>query len=115
MSKIDKVYNVIDKVLSTLLILFVCGGLAWAGYTVTHRQTETQATTYALTTVVVETDTATDVVTCEDSNGNLWEFYGVEDWQVGDCASLLMNDQGTPIIYDDTIEGARYSAWTLTH
>lgn len=69
---------------------------------------------YALTTVVVEVDRDNDTVTCEDDTGNLWEFYGVEDWKIGDCASLLMNDQGTPSIYDDAIEGARYSAWTLT-
>ena len=68
---------------------------------------------YALTTCVVEVDRDNDIVTCEDSNGNLWEFYGCEDWQEGDCASLLMNNQGTPSIYDDAIEGARYSAWAL--
>lgn len=70
---------------------------------------------YALTTCVVEVDRDNDIVTCEDSNGNLWEFYGCEDWQEGDCASLLMNSKGTPSIYDDAIEGAHYSAWTLTH
>ena len=69
---------------------------------------------YALTTEIVEIDLDNDIVTCEDFNGNLWEFYGVEDWEIGDCASLLMNDQGTPSIYDDAIEGAHYSAWTLT-
>lgn len=69
---------------------------------------------YALTTCVVEVDRDNDIVTCEDCNGNLWEFYGVEDWEIGDCASLLMYDQGTASICDDAIEGARYSAWTLT-
>ena len=68
---------------------------------------------YALTTVVIEVDRDNDTVTCEDYNGNLWEFYGAEDWVEGDCASLLMNSQGTQKIYDDTIEGAKYSAWTL--
>ena len=75
---------------------------------------KSESNTYALTTCVVEVDRDNDIVTCEDSNGNLWEFYGCEDWQEGDCASLLMNDQGTPNIYDDAIEGARYNAWTLT-
>lgn len=73
----------------------------------------TNGTYYALTTVVVEIDRDNDIVTCEDYNGNLWEFYGAEDWVEGDCASLLMNTQGTQKIYDDTIEGAKYSAWTL--
>ena len=70
---------------------------------------------YALTTQVVEIDAENDAVIVEDSNGNLWEFYGAEDWQVGDCASLIMNSRGTVGVEDDKIEDARYSAWTLTH
>ena len=66
-------------------------------------------TYYALTTVVVELETENDVVTCEDFNGNLWEFEGCEDWVIGDIASLLMNDKGTEKIYDDTIIDTRYS------
>lgn len=64
---------------------------------------------YALTTEVVELDHENDVVVCEDFNGNLWEFYGCEDWQVGDIASLLMNSHGTEQIFDDEIELARYN------
>lgn len=69
---------------------------------------------YALTTKVVAIDKEADIVTCEDCNGNLWEFYGVEDWEVGDCASLLMESHGTKKIEDDTIEDVRFSAWELT-
>ncbi len=69
---------------------------------------------YALATTVNAIDRDTDVVTCEDYNGNLWEFYGVEDWQVGDNANLLMDTMGTERIYDDEICGATYGAWTLT-
>lgn len=70
---------------------------------------------YALTTQVVEINAENDVVVVEDFNGNLWEFYGVEDWQVGDCASLIMNSRGTVSVEDDRIEDARYSAWALAH
>ena len=69
---------------------------------------------YALATTVNAIDRDTDVVTCEDYNGNLWEFYGVEDWQVGDNANLLMDTMGTERIYDDEICGATYGAWMLT-
>ena len=69
---------------------------------------------YALATKVNTIDRNTDVVTCEDSAGNLWEFYGVGDWQVGDNANLLMDTMGTERIYDDEICGATYGAWTLT-
>lgn len=104
-------------IIITVTVLFIAAGVgAW--FADMHREAILNNTTtcerYALTTCVVEVDRDNDIVTCEDSNGNLWEFYGCEDWQKGDCASLLMNDQGTPSIYDDAIEGARYSAWTLT-
>lgn len=69
---------------------------------------------YALATVVTTIDRNTNVVTCKDYNGNLWEFYGVEDWQVGDNANLLMDTMDTERIYDDEICGATYGAWTLT-
>lgn len=104
-------------IIITVTVLFIAAGVgAW--FADMHREAMLNNTTtcerYALTTCVVEVDRDNDIVTCEDSNGNLWEFYGCEDWQEGDCASLLMNDQGTPSVYDDAIEGARYSAWTLT-
>lgn len=70
---------------------------------------------YALATIVCEVDRENDIVTCEDSNGNLWEFYGAEDWQEGDNANLLMDTCGTPSIYDDAIRGATYARWALTH
>ena len=68
---------------------------------------------YALTAQIVETNRTQDVVTVKDSTGNLWEFYGVEDWEIGDCASMIMDDMGTDRIYDDEIVSARYAAWTL--
>lgn len=70
---------------------------------------------YALTARVVELDRENDVVTVEDSVGNRWQFCGVEDWEVNDCASLLMWDNGTETIFDDEVHGARYGAWMLTH
>lgn len=97
--------------------LFLAMGVgAW--FADQHREAMLNNTTscerYALTTCVVEVDRDNDIVTCEDYNGNLWEFYGAEDWEIGDCVSLLMNSKGTEKIQDDTIENAKFSAWTLT-
>lgn len=65
---------------------------------------------YPLTVQVIELDCEGDIVTCVDGADNLWEFYGVEDWQTGDFASLLMDDNGTPnTIYDDVITMAHYA------
>ena len=69
---------------------------------------------YALTTLVVEVNRENDTVTCVDNVGHTWQFYGTEDWQEGDCASLLMWDNGTDNVTDDEIHSARYSAWGLT-
>ena len=67
---------------------------------------------YALTTQVVQVDYENNVVVCQDFNGNLWEFSDTEDWMYGDIASLVMNDMGTPEIYDDEIVAPpRYSGY----
>ena len=58
---------------------------------------------YALDATIIECDSAEDVVTCEDSTGNLWEFYGVEDWEPGTAVTLIMHTNGTESIYDDII------------
>lgn len=61
---------------------------------------------YPLTTTVTQINN--DTVTVEDSNGNLWLFNGVEDWQVGDGCALIMNDNNTKDIRDDVIISTRY-------
>lgn len=66
---------------------------------------------YALTTQVVQVDYENDVVVCQDFNGDLWEFEGCEDWLYGDIASMVMNDKGTPVKYDDEIVSVRYGGW----
>ncbi len=67
---------------------------------------------YAKSTTVVMLEKATDTVVCQDFNGNLWCFYGIEDWQIGDVASLLMSDNGTEnYIYDDIVLSARYDGY----
>ncbi|MBO4674946.1 MAG: hypothetical protein J5601_02520 [Elusimicrobiaceae bacterium] len=66
-------------------------------------------TLYPLTVKVETVNREADSVSCVDGTGNVWEFFGCEDWQEGDFASLLMNDKGTPSIYDDEIITARYA------
>lgn len=66
---------------------------------------------YALTTQVIAVDRPSDLVYAQDFNGMIWSFYGTEDWEIGDCCSLLMDGMDTALIYDDQILNARYSAW----
>lgn len=69
------------------------------------------AETYAKTTIVVSVDYDADAVECVDFNGNVWAFDGVEDWYVGDFATMLMEDNDDNNIYNDTIVSVRYDGW----
>ena len=104
------------KVMGILLLITIfVGGSVLLAVRYDKNSKARQSRLYALTTKVVELDKSTNKVMCEDSNGNIWSFTEIEDWSIGDCASLLMNDNGTKIIYDDTIVEAHYSAWNLEH
>lgn len=94
-----------------ILMIAIAIGLSVGIYAwgTTQNQKHEKLETYAITTVVVEVNEQDDLVACEDCNGNVWTFYGVEDWQNGDFATLTMNTCGTADIYDDEIVTARYS------
>lgn len=64
---------------------------------------------YPMTALVTEVNISQDLVTVTNANGLQYQFYGVNDWIEGDVASLIMNDKGTEIVYDDEIVSARYS------
>ena len=72
-------------------------------------RTEVQAKTvnvdnlYIMETVVYEFDYETDEVVCETETGNLYAFYGIEDWELGDRCILVMDNCGTENIKDDEI------------
>lgn len=67
--------------------------------------------TYALTTIVLEVMPETDEVVCIDFNGNIWVFYGSEDWLVGDVATLTMSNSDSNSIIDDEIIDTQYNGW----
>lgn len=66
---------------------------------------------YPQTMYVYQVDTIHDVITFIDGNHELWQLEGVGDWDVGDCASLIMFDHYTPEIKDDEIVVARYNGF----
>lgn len=68
---------------------------------------------YPVTAVVVSVWYDDDVVTVMDCNGFVWEFYGTEGWQVGDTCSMIMDDNGTVEVEDDTIVTMQYSSFTV--
>lgn len=66
-----------------------------------------KSTLYPETGKVVEI--CNDTVSVETSTGNLFEFYGSEDWFVGDIVSMIMDSCGTTEITDDMIIAVKYS------
>jgi len=89
-----------------VLVLALIAGCCVVG---TQLLLKEQATHYyALSTIVQTVDTENDTVVIKDSRGNTWNFTGVESWHVNDVCSCLMDNQGTPSIYDDTIISTRY-------
>lgn len=71
-----------------------------------------QETFYPQTTVVSRVNYESDTVICLDNNGHIWKFSGCEDWEVGDICSMIVNTNGTSIIYDDEIIRIRYNGGT---
>ena len=66
---------------------------------------------YSRSAVVVGVDYTADVITVEDSTGNLWTFDGVEDYDLSDRVALTMSDNGTDWdIKDDRIIEVRYDS-----
>lgn len=66
---------------------------------------------YPMATIVIGFEEETDTVICSDFNGMEWRFEGIEDWCIGDCASMIMCDNGTTEISDDIICNVRYCGW----
>lgn len=97
------------RIIIVLLVVFALA-LPVLMYVEYQAEIKTEHSVYPLTVQVIELDREADVVVCVDGAGNGWEFYGVEDWQIGDFASLLMDNNGTPeTIYDDVITMAHYA------
>ena len=69
---------------------------------------------YGNAAIVVELDRENDIVVFEDFNGFRWEIREVDDWRIGDCASLVMDNNNTPLVYDDIVITAQYEAWEFS-
>ena len=76
--------------------------------TATHTRVE-DYNTYVLHGQVVDVNKEEDAVACADYDGNLWEFYGVEDWKKGDFVTMIMDTCGTTNIFDDEIVKVEYN------
>lgn len=97
------------------VLAIVAGFILFGAFIESRAEANQLSHLYPITARVSEIDPSADTVVFEDSMGLRWAMYGIEDWQPGDGASLLMHDNGTETIYDDIIITARYSTWNLSH
>ena len=69
---------------------------------------------YPRCAVVTDINEVEDIVTCEDFAGVIWQFYGVEDFKVGDLVAMLLWDCGTSdSIFDDEIIDVVYGGYNF--
>ena len=78
---------------------------------ITSGQLKANGRLYPETAIVREVDDKADEVTVECFNGNQFVFKGTDDWDTNDICSMLMYDNGTPIVYDDEILSVKYSGY----
>lgn len=68
--------------------------------------------TYEIGAVVLAVDYPADIVSVIDGDGEIWCFYGCDDWQAWDRCQLIMSDNGTPgNMYDDMIVSVTYTGY----
>ena len=95
--------NDMKKAIITLLLVisaFTLGAFS-------HKQNNVYANCGKIISVNYDTDT----VVFEDLSGFQWGFKGVEDLFVGDIIAVVMDDNGTPIIFDDEIVDINYCGY----
>lgn len=93
-----------------LVCILIIAGIGGYVFIDAMNSWKNESNIYPATMIVDTIDKHFDTVVIRDSIGNLWEFKGIEDWEIGDICSVIMNDNETPDnIYDDEIVRVRYA------
>lgn len=57
--------------------------------------------------IIVETTPSENMATFKDNNGNLWDFYTSDNYNIGDLVAVVMNGVSTLEITDDEVVSVR--------
>lgn len=96
------------KVVAVLLVVLCVVILVALPFTTNAQPKQEEAHQYVLRAEITEVSTAgDDLVQCTDTEGEVWGFYGTEDFTEGDFIVLLMTDNCTDTIYDDEVVAVR--------
>lgn len=66
---------------------------------------------YPQTFVVDSVNHEQNYIVLIDYNGNEWIYEDIEDFDRGDIVAAIMEERGTPTIYDDEIVMIRYAGY----
>lgn len=100
-SKIDKSILILGCIAAVVGLIISC----FSGFC---NDSKKQTRDYPLTTIVTGVDLKNNTIYVTDKSGFVWGFYGAEEWRINDFCSLIMNDNGTEEIFDDTIIEVRH-------
>lgn len=87
------------------LIILLSSIIGTAFYT----KYETESQFYPASYIVTDTDEKNDLLYLTNSTGYTFTWSGIEDWQVGDQAVAIMNNNDTLSITDDIIVKLHYT------
>lgn len=66
---------------------------------------------YPQTTIVTNVDYINDIVTIETFSGNIYQFYGCDDYIINDIVSCIMFTNYTENVTDDIIIMKQYDGY----
>lgn len=105
------IYAILNTCVVVIIIMTIVAIASFVHYVFsindTHCTSSINDTHYVIEAKVVDINTATDTVQIEDTHGEVWEFFGVNNFQKNDSIIALMDNQGTSTIYDDEILSVR--------
>jgi len=96
----------LKKVDMTLVIILMATILVTRINAKTHN-------TYNMAMKIIQLNYSQDIVTCENSTGFIFEFYGCEDYYMNDIIICEMDSNGTKQITDDMIIDTIFSGFSL--
>lgn len=93
-------------ILATLAVVMILGMNTLVG------QTKEPKSEYPETFTVIATNVGADYIVLRNFTGHFYVWGNCEDWEPGDIASAIMNDNGTADVTDDIIVTLKYSGYT---
>lgn len=99
----------IKRVLVVMMLVLLIADCVLSGVLIGRKRTDKNL--YATIGLVTSIDYEKDIVTVEDADGQLWDFYGAEDFEEGGTVAMILNSKGTAKVTDDEVVSARLIEW----